>query len=272
MKHLSERAPAPHVFEFDYYERLRVLEERHWWAMGMRRIAARLLDPRFRGCATVRVLDAGCGTGGTLAWLERYAEARCIVGIDYSPHALEFCRQRRRWPLVQASVTAIPFPDSVFDLVHCTDVVQHLPRDGSDSQALRECRRVLRPGGALYLRTNVCLGRGDEGDGGPALAPRDYHQYSLRELLSLLDAAGFRVDRVSYANMLPALAATMLRRLNPLAVRDDRPGMDRGLRMRVPPAWLNSVLRVVSEVEAWYLATRRPLPYGHTLVCLATKA
>lgn len=271
MKDLRECAQAPHVFEFEYYERLHVLEGRHWWAIGMRRVAARLLDLHVRGSAPVRILDAGCGTGGALAWLERYTDPRNIVGVDSSPYALEFCWRQRRWPLAQASITAIPFSEGAFDLVHCADVIQHLPRDGSDCQALRECRRVLKPGGRLYLRTNVRLERSDVAAAEPEPGPRDYHQYSLRELHSLLGAAGFSVDRLSYANMLPAFAATLVRRLNPLA-RTDRPGVDRGLRMRTPPTWLNTVLKTVIEGEAWYLARHRPLPYGHSLVCIAIKA
>lgn len=267
----SRRAETPHILSFEYYERLHWLEERHWWAMGMRGIATRLIDPRFRGRSAIRILDAGCGTGGMLAWLERYADPRRIVGIDFSAYALDFCRQHQRWPLARASITAVPFSDGVFDLVNCTDVIQHLPRDGSDRQALQECRRVLRPGGTLFLRTNVRLGRSDEHPAEPTSASRDYHHYLPRELVSLLGGVGFRVDRVSYANMLPALGATLLRRLNPFAAVDDRPGVDRGLRMRIPPVWLNTVLRFVIEGEAWYLATHRPLPYGHSLLCLATK-
>lgn len=267
----AERTDAPQIFTGEYYERLHDLEERHWWSIGMRAIAAGLLLHRVRGAAAVRILDAGCGTGGALTWLSRLAPSATVVGIDYSPFALDYCR-RRGSGLAQASVTQVPFVASAFDVVVCADVIQHLPRDGSDEVALREFHRVLRPGGGLFLRTNVRRAR-PEGTASGAVEPDpNYHQYSRREVAGVLGAAGFVVERLSYANMLPALAATWCRRLGSRETTEPGPGTNPGLRMRVPSRWLNTALLAVMAGEAWYLATcHGRLPYGHSLVCLATK-
>lgn len=268
----AERTDAPQIFTGEYYERLHDLEERHWWSIGMRAIAAGLLLHRVRGAAGVRILDAGCGTGGALAWLSRLAPSAAVVGIDYSPFALDYCR-RRGGGLAQASVTQLPFAASAFDVVVCADVIQHLPRDGSDEVALREFHRVLRPGGGLFVRTNVRRGR--RGGTGPSPAVEhdpNYHQYSRPEVAGVLAAAGFVVERLSYANMLPALAATWYRRLGSGQTAEPGPGTNPGLTMRVPSRWLNTALLAVMAGEAWYLARcRGRLPYGHSLVCLATK-
>lgn len=267
---VAQRDGAPQIFTGEYYQRLHDLEERHWWSIGMRAIAAGLLLRRLRDATSVRVLDAGCGTGGTLTWLSGLAPSAAVVGIDYSPFALDYCR-RRRGCLAQASVTDLPFPGDAFDVVICADVIQHLPRNGSDEIALREFHRVLRPGGGLFLRTNVRPGR----RGGTAVSPAadpNYHQYSRREVAGVLAAAGFVVERLSYANMLPALAASWARRLGSREGAEPGPGTNPGLRMRVPSRWLNTALRAVMAGEAWYLARcHGRLPYGHSLVCLATK-
>jgi SAM-dependent methyltransferase len=55
---------------------------------------------------------------------------------------------------------ALPYADGSFDAVVCVSVIEHVPGDG-DAEAMREMRRVLRPGGVLHLTTNV------------ARAPRD---------------------------------------------------------------------------------------------------
>jgi SAM-dependent methyltransferase len=203
--------------------------------------------------------------------LEGIVTSHRIVGIDFSYYALEFCQRRRASRVAQASITQLPFPDRSFDLVICTDVIQHLPRDGSDRRALRECHRVLRPGGVLFLRTNVRLGR----QTGTPAAPdvdTDYHQYSRHEFTEALADAGFAVGTVSYANMLPALVASWIHRLRPAQGPVYRPGVNPGLRMRVPPPWLNTALTRVMSAEAWWLARgHRGLPYGHSLISLATK-
>ena len=95
----------PKIFSWEYYRRLYEVEERHWWSVGMREIAARVLDRRLAGRRdSLRVLDAGCGTGLTLSWLERYARSERIVGFDLSWFALEFCKHRRLPRIAQASI------------------------------------------------------------------------------------------------------------------------------------------------------------------------
>ncbi len=59
----------------DYYRRLHAVEEQHWWHVGMREITAALLRERLaRG--HLSLLDAGCGTGGFLAWATGYGIVR----------------------------------------------------------------------------------------------------------------------------------------------------------------------------------------------------
>lgn len=267
----AERDVAPQIFTGEYYQRLHDLEERHWWSIGMRAIAAGLLSDRMRDSRGLRILDAGCGTGGTLTWLSRLAPSATVVGIDYSGFALAYCR-RRRGGLAQASVTHLPFVGSAFDVIVCADVIQHLPRDGSDAVALREFHRVLRPGGGFFLRTNVRLARGEGTASRVVEHDPNYHQYSWREVAGVLAAAGFVVEKLSYANMLPALATTWCRRFGSRQTAEPGPGANPGLRMRVPSRWLNTALLAVMAGEAWYLARGHGgLPYGHSLVCLAAK-
>src|SRR5690348_5358259 len=98
------------------------VEDRHWWYQGLRAILFRRtgLD-RPESCAW-RILDAGCGTGGTLQALRRSGH-RAAQGFDYSASALHFCRKRGLADVCQGSITAIPFPDGAFDLVISNDVV-----------------------------------------------------------------------------------------------------------------------------------------------------
>src|SRR5215208_8526402 len=99
-------------------------EERHWWYIGMRRIAEELLK-RFYRPASERpeVLDAGCGSGGTTAWLSRWGR---VTGIDLATEALDRAQRRGIKRLLRASVEALPFAADSFDLVTSFDVLYHL--------------------------------------------------------------------------------------------------------------------------------------------------
>jgi ubiquinone/menaquinone biosynthesis C-methylase UbiE len=101
-----------------------------------------------------RVLDVACGTG----IVARHAAPPVgalgmVVGLDRNPVMLAVARPlavppgaRPAW--VAASVLALPFPAATFDVILCQLGLQFFP---DRPRALREMRRVLRPGGRLWL-------------------------------------------------------------------------------------------------------------------------
>jgi SAM-dependent methyltransferase len=102
----------------------------------------------------MRVLDVGCGPGtyhsGLLALGAR------VTACDFSRGMLEealAARRRNRYDgaLAQASAEALPFADASFDRVMANHMLYHVP---DIERALREMRRVARPGGRIVLATN----------------------------------------------------------------------------------------------------------------------
>jgi ubiquinone/menaquinone biosynthesis C-methylase UbiE len=88
------------------------------------------------------ILDAGCGTGLNLRNLPAGS-----TGIDINPRNVELLK--RRLPnhrVVEGDIEALPFADASFGTVLCTEVLEHVP---DPVAALREFRRVVRPGGVL---------------------------------------------------------------------------------------------------------------------------
>jgi SAM-dependent methyltransferase len=101
-----------------------------------------------------RVLDAGCGGGGMPLSLAEHA--RAVVGIDpidrFGQAGVRLARERGMTNLMfaRADGLALPFRDGAFDLVLSHAVIEHVP---DAERYLRECRRVLAPGGRVYLST-----------------------------------------------------------------------------------------------------------------------
>ena len=186
------------------YADLHDLEEELWWFAGMREITAALLDPLVAVPGDRMVLDAGCGTGGNVSWLGRYAGNGKVIGIDVASEALRFCAASQHERLIQSSVTHLPFADSTFDLITSFDVLVQLPGTGSDEQAIREMYRVLRTGGIAFVRVAAYEWMRSSHD--EALAT--HHRYTLNELTQQMRKAGFNILRTTYANaiLLPAAA------------------------------------------------------------------
>jgi SAM-dependent methyltransferase len=101
-----------------------------------------------------RVLDAGCGGGGMPLSLAE--DAREVIGIDpcnrFGNAGVRLARERglRNLHFALADGMALPFPRGAFDLVLSHAVIEHV----ADAPLyLRECARVLAPGGRVYLST-----------------------------------------------------------------------------------------------------------------------
>lgn len=122
-----------------------IVAENYWFRRH--EAAYRLIAPR---CAAATVLDAGCGEGyGTE--LLRQAGARRILAVDYDPNAV--IHVRRRYPrltAVRANAVRLPFQNETLDVVVALQVVEHL---WEQPRFIRDCARVLRPGGALLMTT-----------------------------------------------------------------------------------------------------------------------
>ena len=105
-----------------------------------------------------RILDAGCGGGGMPLSLAE--EAGPVIGIDpcnrFGDAAVRLAREqgRRGLHFALADGMALPFANGVFDLVLSHAVIEHV----ADAPLyLRECARVLAPGGRVYLSTSPYL-------------------------------------------------------------------------------------------------------------------
>ncbi len=277
----------------DYYQRLYDLEDQHWWFQGTRAIGQALLDVYFKGKSDLKVLDAGCGTGVSLGWLERYTRPEAIFGIDITALALQFCLTRQYKQLALASVLELPFPAASFDLVISADVLQHLSRQGGDTAALREMSRVIKPGGILYVRTNTSKGVGQV----RAEVDSSYQRYDQDELTRKFEATGFVIERVTYINMLMSAWGTVKRKaknLVPAHHEDHQPhdnnspghqhshehehnhnhNHDRGLAVKLPRwRFLNRSLFGLMKLEALYLAKPgRQISFGHSQIFILRKS
>lgn len=110
--------------------------------------AAYLLDHLAPGLA---VLDVGCGPGTITADLARLVAPGRVTAVDASEAALDEARRAAgaNVDFAVADVHALDFPDASFDVVHAHQVLQHV---GDPVRALREMRRVCRPGGIVAVR------------------------------------------------------------------------------------------------------------------------
>jgi dolichol-phosphate mannosyltransferase len=160
-----------------------------YWQRARFRVIRGMVDGR------TRVLDIGCGSSRIVQSLPQ------SVGLDMQIRKLRWLRAPGR-QLVQASLMKLPFADSGFDAVICSEVIEHIDRDAID---LSDMVRVLAPGGTLVLGTpdyGRWIWRALEGLY-KKIFPQGYatehiNPYTRRELRKEIERLGLTVLDVQY--------------------------------------------------------------------------
>jgi SAM-dependent methyltransferase len=98
------------------------------------------------------ILDIGCGRGELLSACDK--KGAIAIGIDYSPAAVKISRGDKdaHVAVIQASATALPFRDGIFDKIIMLDIVEHLAPDDL-LKCLQDARRLLKHGGHILIHT-----------------------------------------------------------------------------------------------------------------------
>ncbi len=143
-----------------------------------------------------RGVDVGCGSSVILDALPG------VIGLDVSVPKLRFMRGHLRRGFLAGDVASLPFGDEAFDLLVCSEVIEHVPMD---ERIFSELRRVLRKGAVLVLGTpdydrfqwraiEAVYRRVAPG----AYADEHISHYTLASLTRLLGEHGFRVLEHAY--------------------------------------------------------------------------
>jgi SAM-dependent methyltransferase len=238
------------------YEVVHELEESHWYFVARRRILSRLFDELIDGSDRPRILDVGCGTGGTMGILERYGD---VTGVDISTRAMKYCQEQGRARLCQADGGSLPFAENSFDLVTALDLLEHLEQE---SAGLREMRRVLKDDGRAVFVVPAFMFLWSEFD----RFSGHFRRYGKENLRSTVEEAGFEVSRLSYFNSILFPFVWGVRVVKNFLAKWTSVSSD----LELPGGGLNVLLERVWSLESGLIA-RRSLPFGVSLLCVATK-
>lgn len=159
----SDPLPKPAIAPDAYTERyfLEAAAGYESWTQS----GGREIDPRYAGTLQLAglspgdtLVDVGCGRGELLV-AALAAGARRAIGVEYAAAGVDLARRTiaahaagDRATVLHADARALPLRDGEADLVTMLDLVEHLAEDEL-ALALREARRVLRPGGRLVVHT-----------------------------------------------------------------------------------------------------------------------
>lgn len=232
------------------------VEQTHWWFVGRRRLFRRIIEASGVGIDGV-ALDVGTSTGTNLRLLKDMGFTN-YCGLDPSPDAIRWCAEKGLGRVEEGTVARIPFADGTFDLVLATDIIEHVD---DDVAALRELRRVLKPGGTLLLTVPAfpsLWGLQDD-------VSHHKRRYRARGLIAKFDEAALARREFYHFNFLlfaPIWIARQAIRLLGIRLQSEN---------QLNTSALNGVLRWIFEMDVRLAPIIRP-PFGVSILSVLARA
>jgi ubiquinone/menaquinone biosynthesis C-methylase UbiE len=232
----------------------------HFIDRASRSHALRQVKKHARGAAPV-ILEVGCSSGFLLQTLRRELPHAQVIGADYVRGPLEHLAARvSDIPLLQFDLVKCPLPDESVDVVVLLNVLEHIE---NDIEAVRQLRRILKPGGAVVLEVPA----------GPHLYDvydkvlLHFRRYKLSGLRRLLTNCGLDVVHASSLGTLlyPGFWCVKKKNRRYLDAPEEvqREIVARSIRKSGRNRLFEAVMWVEGCLRRWL-----PLPFG--IRCLAT--
>jgi SAM-dependent methyltransferase len=249
------------------YEQMAAVESTHWWYQGLRDCFGEVLQrAQFRTASVI--LDAGCGTGQNLLWLQEHFHPDLLEGFDISERAVEISRQIVPGAkIVRADLCKITdlFEGESLDLILCSDVLYTTGVAPALPGLQQLCQR-LKPGGIFLLHLpalNWLYSRHDA-------AVHTRSRFRRGEVIQLLEALSLKVEFVSY-RMFLLFPLVVLARLPSILRGGDREAHTARSDLQLPNQMLNSVLRRIVQAENRMIGAGWRFPWGSSLVAIGRK-
>lgn len=235
------------------YYYMKDMETSHWWFATQKKAIMSFMERHVRGWRHKLILDAGCGTGRFLDYLQNYGPVR---GIEKNPLWAAYCREKGYVDVIAGSIAECSDINERFDMIVSFDVLEHVEQDQA---ALNHFYKLMKPGGLLFLSVPA----GEVFFSGMEKQYGHYRRYNYSSLQEKLTGASFQVVGHAYFNFFLLVPIVMIRKI---CERLHIPVFD---EIKLNP-WLNTLLRWVASSELPLLRLGA-LPYGLTLMVCAAK-
>jgi SAM-dependent methyltransferase len=242
--------------DYATYEVESQVEATHWWFVGRRKLFGRIIKT-FDLSPTANVLDIGTSTGTNLRMLRDLGYCN-VRGLDLHEEAIRWCADKGLGLVDLGDICNIPAPESVYDLVMATDIIEHVDNDDA---ALCEIARVLKPGGFAIVTVPAFQSLWGLQD----TVSHHKRRYRKHEVVNKLHKAELVVDECFYFNYLLFLPIWLARKIIRLL------GLHLSSENEINSKILNKLLSQIFSID---VATARMIspPFGVSALAVVRKA
>ena len=240
--------------EKEIYTQMNLLEDKHWWFVGRRKIIESVLDKFYKKPTSNKILEIGCGTGGNLPLLSKYG---ALTAIEQYDEAIEIAAKRNICPIHKGSLPDNLQLNDEFDLICMLDVLEHIE---DDSGALNNLASQLNSNGMLLITVpayRFLWSAHDE-------IHHHHRRYTRKELENIIVKSGLKIKYSTYFNTLLFPIVYSVRLVGKLVNKNQASDAN------MPSPIINFLLQSIFQLESLILSIII-LPFGVSVLVLAEK-
>ncbi|GHB80554.1 class I SAM-dependent methyltransferase [Persicitalea jodogahamensis] len=240
------------------YQRMHDLEGSLWWYQILHEKILRQINRRFTPADNPSILDAACGTGGLLSYLQKHG-FHAICGFDYSSHGVAFSQGRGLDVSFGDLRKVADFrPGSMFDVVICNDALYFL-NDQEIKVALTDFKAKLNPGGILLINIHAH----EAFSGTHDVAVGSTRRFVLSDFSRYAKSAGLRISYHTYWPFILSLPIWLVREWQRRQIRRGKIDIQTlESDVQYPGHFLNSILHFITKTEQFLMPRG---PFGSSL-------
>lgn len=237
----------------DIYADLDKYESSHWWHVYKRAVLTDMFD-KYIPKRRVKILDAGCGVGGTIKVLQKYGS---VIGIDPDDSALSYCKKIGIRNVFKDDVEHLKYKNE-FDVITLFEVLEHVDED----KCLSSISKAIKGNGLLILSVPAYQWMWSNWD----TIIHHKKRYTKQSLSNALKKHGFKIKRITHLFSFLVIPVFILRKIKDIIYKQNYPS-----DLRVGSSSIvNRVMSIFTYIE-YEILKKSGIPFGLSILVVAQK-
>lgn len=176
------------------YEAMNACEKELWWYKNLHNNVLKALEKKFGANKEIKIIDAGCGTGGLMEFLALKGYTN-VSGIDLSSDAIEFCKLKglnvEEKDILNVSQGV---SEESFDALISNDILCYFSESYNQMEVISQFYKILKPSGICILNLpalKVFFGTHD-------IAVGIRHRFGFHETKEMITSVGFSINSMFF--------------------------------------------------------------------------
>ena len=233
-------------YETKYYN---TYEKKHWWSKARRGLIKNLITGKH-----LNILDVGCGSGCLIKELDKRNK---LYGIDTSRIAVKLAIKKGLKNIKQGSSENMPYPDSFFDIIISSDVLEHVD---NEEKTIKEITRITKRNGKILVFVPAFPFLWSSHDD----ISHHKHRYAKQELINKF-SKHFAIEKMGYWNFFLFIPLLIFRKLTNLF------GIKKSNFEQMNFQIVNNICEKILLFENWLIRKGVNFPLGASVFIVGRK-